>query len=379
MRVPLPVFIAARFRSGSTMLWKFFRSLPGTTAYYEPLNPELLQGVKFGPPVQPRHFGVSSYYNEYRNLGDLPNYFTPSFGLYRFYLTGNDRYDELKGYIRYLLESAQGLAVLKFNRIDFRLAWIRKNFPSARIVHLHRDVRDQWRSSLGQYSGNTETDVDANPSALKTWCDGLLQVFPFLSVRRVKHAYQRHYYLWKLSYLFGRAYCDVSVSYEEWISRPKESMRALLEALNIEADVESLYGTNPIVSSSSQVTPLDRTTDKLFEHLEQECEAVLNEYGLGDGFNPREFEQIRRTNPRYVAEDRSNSEGYLRQLEFLHQESCGRLTQIYEKEKVIRGLVNEVDIQRSAAAERLKVINILTAEVASLKRELRDPRRGNQK
>src|SRR5262245_10101110 len=33
-----PIFITARFRSGSTLIWNLFRHLSGVTAYYEPLN-----------------------------------------------------------------------------------------------------------------------------------------------------------------------------------------------------------------------------------------------------------------------------------------------------------------------------------------------------
>jgi hypothetical protein len=32
------VFVTARFRTGSTLLWNIFRHVPGVTAYYEPLN-----------------------------------------------------------------------------------------------------------------------------------------------------------------------------------------------------------------------------------------------------------------------------------------------------------------------------------------------------
>ncbi len=33
-----PVFVTARFRSGSTLLWNLFRNTPEETAYYEPLR-----------------------------------------------------------------------------------------------------------------------------------------------------------------------------------------------------------------------------------------------------------------------------------------------------------------------------------------------------
>ena len=33
-----PIFITARFRTGSTLLWNIFRHIEGCTAYYEPFN-----------------------------------------------------------------------------------------------------------------------------------------------------------------------------------------------------------------------------------------------------------------------------------------------------------------------------------------------------
>jgi hypothetical protein len=35
---PAPIFITARFRTGSTLLWNAFRHVRGCTSYYEPLN-----------------------------------------------------------------------------------------------------------------------------------------------------------------------------------------------------------------------------------------------------------------------------------------------------------------------------------------------------
>src|SRR5262245_25011535 len=45
------VFVTARFRSGSTLLWNLFRNVKGVTAYYEPLN----ERRWFDPKFRGRH------------------------------------------------------------------------------------------------------------------------------------------------------------------------------------------------------------------------------------------------------------------------------------------------------------------------------------
>jgi hypothetical protein len=46
-----PIFITARFRSGSTLLWNMFRRLRGYRAYYEPCHPNLLAHIQFTKPM----------------------------------------------------------------------------------------------------------------------------------------------------------------------------------------------------------------------------------------------------------------------------------------------------------------------------------------
>jgi len=64
-----PVFITARFRSGSTLLWNLFRHMPGITAYYEPLHPTLqLPSAARVPVGDPTHYGVDNYWSEYERI-----------------------------------------------------------------------------------------------------------------------------------------------------------------------------------------------------------------------------------------------------------------------------------------------------------------------
>ena len=36
--------------------------------------------------------------------------------------------------------------MLQFNRADLRVAWLRQQFPQAKLIHLYRHPRDQWLS-----------------------------------------------------------------------------------------------------------------------------------------------------------------------------------------------------------------------------------------
>jgi hypothetical protein len=52
---------------------------------------------------------------------------------------GSDFWDpRMKRYISILIERAPGRPILQFNHVDFRLSWLRQNFPHAKIVHLYR-------------------------------------------------------------------------------------------------------------------------------------------------------------------------------------------------------------------------------------------------
>ena len=64
-----PIFISSRFRSGSTLLWRFFRESNQFTAYYEPLNPRRWFDLSTrGDRVDSSHRGVSNYWREYEPL-----------------------------------------------------------------------------------------------------------------------------------------------------------------------------------------------------------------------------------------------------------------------------------------------------------------------
>lgn len=139
----------------------------------------------------------------------------------------------LKRYIQILIDRAKGRAVLQFNRVDFRLAWLRQHFPAARLVHLFRNPRDQWCSTLMDPEcfgpqGRIENFGPHDKFYLLNWCRDLKYVFPFLDQGLGNHPYELFYLLWKLSYLYGAAQADCSLAFEQLCAEPRVTLQHLL-------------------------------------------------------------------------------------------------------------------------------------------------------
>lgn len=247
-----PIFITARFRSGSTFLWQLFRRIERVTCYYEPLNEA--QWFRKSPSntrVDATHIGVADYRAEYEGMEDLGACFDPRWAFHSLYMDETHHNPQMARYISELIGRARGRAVLQFNRVDFRLPWLRAHFPSARILHLYRHPREQWMSIVGKGARIGPGDIiGANLTSASDgfytleWARDLRHVFPFLEPAG-KHPYALHYLLWRLSYTFGHAYSDVSVAYEALITDFERVAGGMLEAVGVRhADIGQLAGLN---------------------------------------------------------------------------------------------------------------------------------------
>jgi hypothetical protein len=275
---PPPVFITSRFRSGSTLLWNLFRQIKGCTAYYEPFNERqwfnpTLRGVR----VDDSHVGVSDYWREYEGLEELAQWYQPRWIDESLYMTERSWDPAMVRYIELLVERASNRAVLQFNRVDFRLAWLRHYFPQAVIVHLYRHPREQWLSFLRDKREMNALDVDRtyrDSFYLDSWCADLRCQFPFLERDATPHPYRRFYYLWKLSFLHGQHYAHTSLSFEELVSTPEDTMTRLLHDVDWTTAVDV-----PALSALVEAPRLDRWRDYAdagwFAAHEEACEAVL--------------------------------------------------------------------------------------------------------
>jgi LPS sulfotransferase NodH len=272
------VFITSRFRSGSTLLWNLFRQTNGCTSYYEPFNERQWFNPKLrGDAVDNTHRGVDDYSAEYDGLAHLDALYDEDWIRNKLLMTQESWAPKMKAYIEGLIEHAKGRPILQFNRIDFRLPWIKAHFPNAKIIHLYRHPRDQWCSFLTDKNLMNKDDVSHtyhDAFYLDVWCNDLAQQYQFLDKRHTPHPYQRFYYLWKLSYLNGNKYSDHNISFEHLTRQPKTEIIKLYEHLDMPIEqVESLC-------SVIQPPKADQwklyAEDSWFSQLEEECEYNLN-------------------------------------------------------------------------------------------------------
>ncbi len=274
------VFITGRFRSGSTMLWNVFRNLEGCTAYYEPFNErKWFSDGQRGLHTDPTHLGVNDYWAEYRKLGFLDQFFDDSWGRHKLYMDETSWNQRMEDYIQAIIDAAPDKPVLQFNRVDFRLPWLKQRFPRAKIIHIYRHPRDQWFSFLTDKKLMNKDDVAStyrDSFYLNAWSSDLQTQFPFLGLEESPHPYVRFYYLWKLSYLYGLEYSDVSVSFESVVENPEKIISEVLNAIDWPGrDVTAACRIveKPALDKWKKYADEDWFTEK-----ESYCESVLSRF-----------------------------------------------------------------------------------------------------
>ncbi len=277
-----PVFITARFRAGSTFLWQLFRNIEGVTAYYEPFNEnrwflQTAEKIK----TDPSHIGVKDYCEEYKGQESLDRWFRDDWTKRYLYMSERHYDPDMYNYVKQMITNASGRPVLQFNRIDFRLKWLRVNFPNAKIIHFFRDCREQWMSMQND-GGPVPCDYVISETSvfdlyyLLTWAQDLRHIFPFLNPVDAKHPYALHYYLWRLSYSFGKHYAGYSLAYEDLITDFNGSCESLFSFLGIKG--ANLTALSKINNGKVKFRWREYASDSWFEKIEAECERVLENF-----------------------------------------------------------------------------------------------------
>lgn len=278
----ITIFITARFRTGSTMLWNLFRHVPACTAYYEPFNERRwFDNEARGARLDSSHKNVDDYWREYNGLTELAQYYRDDWSERDFLMDADFWAPDMKRYVDCLIERAAGVPVLQFNRIDFRLPWFRRHFPGAKIVHLYRHPREQWCSTLKDLQSFPK-DAPAEAFArcdrfyLRRWARDLKYHFPFLADSSARHPYRSFYFIWRLSYLFGTRYSDYSIAFEQLVRDPRIEIARLMDAVGLnDPDIETLQSL--VVPPQDDRWPGYADADWFSEH-ESHCESVLREF-----------------------------------------------------------------------------------------------------
>jgi hypothetical protein len=113
---------------------------------------------------------------------------------------------------------------------------------------------------------------------LLPWGRELHRDFPFLTLDERSHPYELFYQIWKLSYLFGRLYSDVSISFENVVSSPEPALRKIFGSLAV-TDYE-LSGLLPLVSPVTLGKWRSYAADEWFATIEERVDQTFEDYAL---------------------------------------------------------------------------------------------------
>jgi hypothetical protein len=275
-----PVFIVGRFRSGTTALWNIFRRSDEALALYEPLHDTLNTHLEHPAAPDATHRGVTDYFHELRlHREEILPLYRMEFGATRLALSAKDSYPELKTYLSALIDLAgEKVPVIKCVRLDFRLAWLRRHFPQAVIIYLVRSPREQWISMAAKDNADLKVPRWLSVYQGSVFATNLMFVLPELMGGEGQHAYERAYYLWRISQVIGQKYADLYVDFDREFLSADPALFARLASLTgipIPPQVieECLHRDIPRRASSDDL-------NIPFAKIEQRCETVLERRGL---------------------------------------------------------------------------------------------------
>ncbi len=210
------------------MFWNLLRDFPKYTCYYEPLHDQLLFNIEEQILWQDdTHDDVKDYWREYRSipLKRMRTFWQPWFGRERYVLTKEDEAPDLKAYLDFLIDQAEGIPVFKFVRAGLRAEWLRENYPDAQVVHIVRNPRSVWTSMMGRKCVD-DSSIDTLDDRAVEWLSNMQRFAAALGIRAKAHPYEQFYELWvhmyhQVDHVADRTwwYDDAIEGSEEWMLR----------------------------------------------------------------------------------------------------------------------------------------------------------------
>lgn len=293
-----PIFITGRFRSGTSFLWQLFDQLDGYCAWYEPLHPQLIAAVEHVRPKE-SHVGVKDYWSAYRQHPNYKKYHSSRFATERLYLEPRQRHMDLKNYINHLLElSSPEIPVLQFNRVDFRLGWLKAEFPDATIIHIDRNPLHAYHSQRKHIAPDDRHDSAYwDAYELVQWCYALHQELPFLLKPPFdQHAFNRFYALDQLSRNSAKVHADITINLDTDVFHSDAFVTKIAGVVSLRPGQKN---TMKKMVHIPQFPSFDDDSIEKFVAMMTEVDLLLSDAGLLTGFGRQRLKSIRFYNSDY--------------------------------------------------------------------------------
>jgi hypothetical protein len=272
------VFLTGDFCSGSTLLFTLFRQTNQYHCLYEPLHPLLREYLIWPLRAYEHHYYVRDYFNEFAGFDRINELFDPSWATHDLYLQADSSAPGLQRYLDYLISAAsthRPRVLLKFNRMNFRLPWLRAHYPQAKIVHIYRDKESEWKSILrrGQEHVGKEDIGQHSPHfegfQVASWCEDLKRQFPELAVEASQNGYERYSKLYDRSLSAQLAHADISIEYRALCRNFDVEGKRMFDAVGCTTDLAPLKALvvppekqQPVQKKSTSFIPM---TENLIE------------------------------------------------------------------------------------------------------------------
>ena len=294
-----PIFIVGRFRSGTSALWNIYDQTPGHCAFYEPCHDGLIAHIHATKP-KPSHKHVKHYWSSYEPIMQaVEQLHLPAFGISRLLLEADETWPALRDYLQLLIDAAlerNERPILQFNRMDFRLPWLQANFPTAKIVYISRNSREQWVSMVSHLPPIVQDHpLVLDAYELTEWSCALSRELPVLADPSIATSYERALLLWQLSQWMGERMADVCLSLESDLQPPHAIGLSRLADAGLFPVNEHDNATKLLIE-----IPLNKATklhdDAWFTMTETKYSKTLSNLGLNTHFGRQPLDMIRAAN-----------------------------------------------------------------------------------
>ena len=269
------IIVTSRFRTGSTLLFQLLSQDERYSCYNEPLHPHIPIWMDAGIEKHQEMNRLLShddiqYFSEYKDFEKetFNHLHSIRFTTEQLVLRSNSEFTALEKYLTFILGGhTDKPVILNCNRLDYRLAWIKKKFPDVLIINLRRNVSsiiDSFNKVMERAEMNNFKFLFETHLYLKN-----IQEWSGINLDDVGD-YESIYLLKLVSDRIGDKYADFHVSFKDLCNQPHDLKERLKSEMNL----------NITDFSNVRYTPIDMTLKENIRYtvIEKLAQKVIDCY-----------------------------------------------------------------------------------------------------